>query len=194
MTNVKSYTTEKLLARVKSLSNFKQIPNQYWILGVRSTEDAEDTFDDKFYLFNGENFIIVFGGTTNPGSPALRGGFIKYNKKGSFVMRSGMWHYELWKSGLHKGILRALVQINKATGFRDGNKNGKAEEIGALEIGMFGINFHLNSKNFLSKLIRTIVGNWSHGCQVTNDNEKYRQVIELTKDQKSVSYCLLKEF
>jgi len=56
---VKNYTDEQLLSRVKSLPNFKSIPTDYWILGVRSNEDTPDAFDDKFYIYKGEQFITV---------------------------------------------------------------------------------------------------------------------------------------
>ncbi len=194
MNNVKSYNDDQLLTRVKSLPNFTKLPSDYWILGIRSTEDTENIFDDKFYLFYGQKFVTVMSGTTNPGGPVLRGGFLKYNKKGAFVLRSDMWHYDMWKPGKHKGVLQALVQNANVTGYRDGDKDGKAEETGAIEIGMFGINFHLNGYDTFSKAIKWLVGGWSAGCMVTNVPEKYREVIELTKNQKTISYCLLKEF
>lgn len=194
MVKVKNYTDEQLISRVKSLLNFKQLPSDYWILGVRSSEDTEDVFDDKFYLFYGQKFILIMSGTTNPGGSVLRGGFLKYNKKGAFILRSDMWYYDMWKPGLHKGVLQALVQNTNVTGFRDSNKNGKSEEIGNLEIGMFGINFHLNTYDIFNKVIKWFIGGWSAGCQVTNDAYNYRETIKLTKKQKTISYCLLKEF
>ena len=81
MSNVRSYTTDQLLDRVEELKSFKTIPVGYWILGVRSNEDAPNKYDDKFYLFNGEQFVKVVTGTTNPGTPILQGGFLKYNKE-----------------------------------------------------------------------------------------------------------------
>jgi len=51
MANVRSYTDEELLKKVKSLPSFKSIPKGYWILGVQSDEDKFNAFDDKFYLF-----------------------------------------------------------------------------------------------------------------------------------------------
>jgi hypothetical protein len=65
---VRSYTSKQLLDKVKTLKSFVVIPSGYWILGVQSNEDAYDRFDDKFYLFKGEDFIMVTTGTTNAGS------------------------------------------------------------------------------------------------------------------------------
>ena len=54
MTNVRTYNDKELLNKVKSLSSFKSVPQGYWILGVRSNEDAPNKYDDKFYIFNGK--------------------------------------------------------------------------------------------------------------------------------------------
>jgi hypothetical protein len=194
MNKVKNYTSEQLLARVRSVQNFNKIPSDYWILGIRSEEDTENVFDDKFYLFFGQKFIAVMSGTTNPGGSVLRGGFLKYNKAGAFILKSEMWHYDMWKPGKHKKVLDALIQNTPVIGFRDGNKNGKTEEIGSVVSGMFGINFHLNNYDIFSKARSWFIGGWSAGCMVTNDADKYRQVLECTKNQKTISYCLLKEF
>jgi hypothetical protein len=40
----------------------------YCGISLKSDEDAYDRFDDKFYLFKGEDFIMVTTGTTNAGS------------------------------------------------------------------------------------------------------------------------------
>lgn len=131
-TKVKNYTNKELLDRVKSLSNFKSIPKEYWIIGVRSEEDTPNTYDDKFYLFKGEEFIEVTTGTTNPGTPALLGGWRKIKAKGAFVLKSDYWHYSLWRGGLHKGKMKALVQVGTATGYRDNDDDKFSEEIGAM--------------------------------------------------------------
>ena len=88
---VKSYSDSQLLDRVKSIKSFKGIPEGYWILGVRSNEDEPNKFDDKFYIWNGEKFITMTSGTTNPGTPILEGGFLKYNKVGAAVLKSDEW-------------------------------------------------------------------------------------------------------
>ena len=45
MTNVKNYTDKQLLDRVKSLSNYKNIPSDMWLLFVRSNEDGNNSFE-----------------------------------------------------------------------------------------------------------------------------------------------------
>ena len=190
---VRRFTDKELLDRVKGLKSFKEIPKGYWLLGVRSNEDTPNKFDDKIYLFKGEEFIIVASATTNPGTPTLKQ-FEKVNKAGAGVLKSDVWYYNLWKYGKHNGKVEALLQIGNAVQvYRDTDKDEKAEEQGDLQTGYFGINFHPNTYD-LSEPSGTNIGWWSAGCQVVNDVNKYKIMIKLLKTEKSVSYCLLKEF
>lgn len=192
---VRSYKDKELLDKVKSLSSFSFIPSSRWILGVRSKADESNIFDDKFYIFEGEKFIDVLTGTTHPGLTILKN-FHKYNSKGAAVVASDRWYYDLWVFGMHKGKIPALLQLgNKITVYRDGDGDGKSEEIGNTESGFFGINFHLNSYNLQSKLTKTQINDWSAGCQVPNQTDKYLKQMEYFKDYKGkVSYCLINEF
>ena len=195
MTNVKNYTTDQLLDRVESLKSFKTIPLGYWIVGVRSEEDAPNKYDDKFYLFNGEEFVKVVTGTTNPGTPILEGGFLKYNKVGAAVVKSDEWYYNVWAYGLHQGKQPALRQVGNFIVYRDGDKDNKSEEIGAPIVGSgYGINFHSISNDLSVKKIGENIGGWSAGCQVVNNVEQYRMIINMIKNQNRITYCLLKEF
>jgi hypothetical protein len=190
---VRTYTDKELLEKVKSLSNFKEIPKGYWLLGVRSNEDTPNSFDDKIYLFKGEEFVIVSSATTNPGTPTLKQ-FEKVNKAGAGVLKSNEWYYNVWKFGKHQGKVEALLQLgNKVRVYRDTDKDSKSEEQGTLQEGYFGINFHPNTYD-LSKPSGTNIGWWSAGCQVVNDVDKYKKMIKLLKTEKLVSYCLINEF
>lgn len=192
---VRSYKDKELLDKVKSLSSFSSIPSSRWILGVRSKVDESNVFDDKFYIFEGEKFIDVLTGTTHPGATILEN-YHKYNSKGAAVVESDKWYYDLWVYGMHKGKIPALLQLgNKISVYRDGDKDGKSEEIGEKQIGFFGINFHLNSYNLQSKLTKTQINDWSAGCQVPNQTDKYLKQMEYFKEHKGkVSYCLINEF
>lgn len=195
MTNVRTYNDQELLNKVKSLPSFKSIPQGYWILGIRSNEDDPNKFDDKFYLFNGELFIMVVTGTTNPGTPILEGGFLKYNKAGAALVKSDEWYYDVWAYGLHMGKMPALKQVGKFIVFRDGNKNNKSEEIGIPIVGAgYGINFHAATYDNNFKGLQENIGNWSAGCQVVNNKQKHLEIIKLVKPQKKVTYVLLNEF
>ena len=110
---VRAYTDKQLLDKVKTLRNFKSIPSEHWILGVRSNEDTPNRFDDKFYLFKGEQFIAVASGTTNPGTLTLKQ-FEKVNKSGAAVVVADSWYYNLWKFGKHNGKVDALLQLGSS--------------------------------------------------------------------------------
>lgn len=192
---VKSYTDKELLARVKSLPSFKSIPKGYWLLGVRSSEDTPNKFDDKIYLFKEEEFIIVTQATTNPGTPVLQKGYLKYNKKGAAILKSEEWYYDVWKYGLHQGKIPALLQLgNTFKVYRDGDNDNKSEEIGDITEGYYGINFHPNNYDVTTKLKKEDINGWSAGCQVVNDIPKYIAIISTVKLQPTITYCLIKEF
>lgn len=192
-TNVKGYSDSQLLEKVKSLEKFKEIPKEYWILGVQSQEDEYNTFDDKFYIFKGEKFIMVTSGTTNPGEFGLLN-YNRYGQSGTFVIKTNMWFYDLWKFGYHRGKMPALKQNKEIIGYRDNNKNRKSEEIGEPVTGFFGINFHTISYALKPGFWRKLIGGWSTGCQVINDITDYLKILELVKKQNSVTYCIIKEF
>jgi len=193
---VRSYTDKELLDKVQEIKNFKGIPNEYWLLGVRSKEDITDVFDDKIYVYYGSMFHAFLRATTNPGKVYLEGGFKKYNKEGVAVLKSDYWHYDCWKFGLHRGKMEALRQAKDMPYYRDGNLNGKSEEIGKLYTGKIGLNFHGSTYRKGADIKRDEIGYWSAGCQVASDNLVYREVIKLFKEAKQsyFSYCLINEF
>ena len=194
--NVRNYTNDEILARVKSLPSFQALPSNYWIVGVRSNEDAPNKYDDKFYIFAGDKFITLLHGTTHPGVPILQGGFIKYNKVGAAVIKSNEWYYGVWRYGMHLKRMPALLQIGKFLGYRDGDRDKKAEEIGPVQTFHWtGINFHTVSFDSKSTYVPEDINGWSAGCQVVPDVQKFNQTInKFFKDQKSVTYCLLQEW
>ena len=190
---VRSYKDTELLDKVKTLKNYSGIPAGYWLLGVRSNEDTANTFDDKIYLFKGEQFIEVTSATTNPGTPTLKQ-FEKVNKKGAAVLKSEQWYYDVWKYGKHNGKVEALLQLGAPVQvYRDTDKDNQSEQDGVLDTGYFGINFHPNTYD-LSKPVGSSIGWWSAGCQVVNNPTKYKTMIRLLKTQKYVTYCLINEF
>lgn len=196
-TNVKSYTDKQLIEKVKSLKSFTEIPVGYWLLGIRSTEDGSDAFDDKMYLFKGEMFIMVTSCTTNPGKYGLIN-FKDYNSQGCAVVKADEWYMGLWANGLHKGKMKALVQVANILYYRDNDMDLKSDEIGTVHNGIIGINFHTatyeKNPNILKKFIAWFIGKWAVGCQVCNIAADYYKIIDLVKDQHRVSYCLLNEF
>ena len=190
---VRNYTTAQLLEKVREIDGFKSYPQEYWLLGVRSNEDTANRFDDKFYLFLGEQFILVTSGTTNPGTPTLMQ-FEKVNKKGAAVLNADKWYYNVWHFGKHQGKVDALLQLGAPVEvYRDTDKDDDSEEQGVLDHGYFGINFHPNT--YKPSAPKTdVIGWWSSGCQVVNDLNTYKRIITMCKPQKVVSYCLINEF
>jgi len=192
----KIYNGDELLKRVKELSDFNGVPNEYWLIGVRNPVDHPDQFDDMFYLMKGESLVMKTTGTTNPGLSILKG-FKKYNKEGAAILESDRWYHGVWKYGMHNGYMPALRQVgNKVTVWRDGDMDYKSEEQGKKETGWFGINFHTATKSYLGNIIKSTIGGWSAGCQVCNNTKEYMEIINTIKNSKQdkVTYCLLKEF
>lgn len=189
---VKNYTDQELLNRVKSLASFKTLPKDYWLLGIRSKDDQFNTFDDKFYLWNGDKFVLVCTGTTNAGANGLKE-FDKYGAKGTAHVKSNEWYYDVWQFGWHKGKVEALKQVRPFLICRDADKDNSVDENEA-SLEMCGINFHPNTYDMNDMRVKTLIGGWSLGCQVANNLEMYKQIINKTKGQKSVTYCLLSEF
>lgn len=200
---VKKYTDAQLLERVRQLASFKRIPTDRWILGVRSQADLPGKFDDKFYEFEGEKCIRVLTGTTHPGITILKG-FDKYSHLGAAILKSDEWYYDVWKFGQHKGKIPALLQLGAPFKvYRDNDRDDKAEEIGKVYSGFFGINYHTNTYN-LSEANQAVeiddILAWSAGCQVPNERDeyvrqmKYYEEAARTGKQTSVTYCLIREF
>lgn len=188
---IKNYTDAELLKRVKELSSFTHIPCEYWILGIQSNADHLNKFDDKFYIFYGDKFILRTFGTTNGGKTGL---YNPVNSKGLAVIKTDEWYYDLWKNGFHKGKMPALVQNRPIKFYRDNNRNSKIEEVGPVYEDFIGINFHTVSYDKNAKIIKENIDGWSMGCQVVNNTVEYYQILDLLKNQSAITYCLLKEF
>ena len=194
MSNVRSYTDDQLIARAKSVSGYKGIPSGYWLLGVRSNEDKPNAFDDKVYLFKGDEFVLVSSCTTNPGTTVLKS-YKKFNAKGAAVLVADTWHNNVWMKGKHQGKVTALVQTgNKVRVYRDADMDEKSEESLVIQEGYFGINFHPNTYDINAKTTGSLINGWSAGCQVVNDMDKYREIMSLIPSGVPISYCLLNEF
>ena len=126
MTNVRAYTDKELLDKIKTVDGYTHTPKGYYMIFVRSNEDAANKFDDKVYLFKGHKFIDVTSCTTNSGTYGLLN-FSKWNKKGTALLKSNQAYYNCWKQGWHKKRMRAWVQTaGRVIVSRDNNKNLKS--------------------------------------------------------------------
>ena len=171
-------------------NEFKRL-NYKWFdfhfVGIRSKKNEQNIFDDTFCLING-NDIKHFSCTTNPGTFWLLN---LMNKKGAALLKPNQY-VDTWAFGNHLGQYKAFIQIKPVEVFRDANLNSIAEESKVIDKGIFGINIHRASSNFISKFI----DKWSAGCQVINNPNDFKLVLsdaERTK-LKLFTYTLLNEF
>lgn len=192
--NVRAYTDKQLLDRVEQIGGIIPNKGKALIIGVQSTEDSFNLFDDKFYLFNGPDFMMVSTGTTNAGKTALKS-FDQYDLTGAAVWQTDQWCPDVFEPGLHKQKMRALRQVEPITYYRDNDKDNKAEQIGVPRREIIYANMHGVSYDENSELIKEEINGWSFACQVWNNMSKYWKMIDFTWDlDKRVDYALLREF
>lgn len=190
---MRTFTVKELLSKVESLDSFVKIPQEHWILGIQSKEDKFNKFDDLFFVFKGRQLLFSVTGTTNAGATGLQS-YKSYGASGCAVIKTEEWYYNLWKTGhLHKGKMPCLGQVNPILYYRDSNLNTKAEQIGKLLKGIIGANFHSVSYAKKTGFIANLIGGWSVACQVANNVDEYYRILEVCKNQKFVSYCLINE-
>lgn len=193
MSNVKKYTTEQLVERIKGLKDFTHFPKGHHLVGVRSNEDAFNEFDDKFYLFKGEVCLMVFKGTTNPGKQGLLN-FSAYNSEGVAVLKADVINYDVWAPGMHRGKVWALRQVKGMPYFRDGDKDKKSEQLGKEKNDIIYANFHPATYLAGSQVEKRYIDGWSLGCQVTANRADFDKAMTYLGREKTVTYTLLNEF
>jgi hypothetical protein len=181
-TNVRSYRDKQLLDRAMSIEGYKHIPLDYWPCFVRSNEDEFDAFDDKVYLFKSNKLVMITSCTTNKGA------------NGTAVIKSDQWMYDGFINGLHKGRMECLRQNMPFYFYRDTNNDEKTDETGELFYDNRQTQFHGSTYHNGVEVVRLEIGLWSEGCIVANVNKDYEKIIDLTRTQKIVTGCLLKEF
>lgn len=192
------YSDKQLLDRVLEVGGEIE-DDKYLIIGVQNSKDTFNKFDDKFYLFLGDQFKLVTTGTTNPGGNALLNFDKSGNKAGAAVWKTNEFYKDLYSYGLHKGKMPCLRQVKPIKYYRDNDKDMKAEEQGELFEGIIYANFHGVSYTYDPKvnhnIVKTDINGWSYGCQVCNVMEDYEKIIEAVRTHPlKANYCLLKEF
>ena len=194
--NVKNYTDRQILERITGLTTFKGWPYGFFVVYIRSSEDAYNTFDDKKYTFYYDpkiklrpEFVCVDTCTTNTGGFGLFN-FSTYNRLGAAVLQSDHMVYDAFVRGFSRG--RECYRENKAWGhYRDGNRNKKSEEIGKLY--MTKIYAHIHGVASKYNIIRFIY-NWSTACLVDNNTPGFKRWMKLLNGQKYLTAVILKEF
>ena len=201
-TKVRNYSDKELLARCYEVGlSPADIYKKEFLVLVSSNEDTPNIFDDKGYRFNENNVCdLVFTLTTNGGRNALKGGFKKYNKNGMAVIKTDQVMLDAFSYGYHNSKMPSLKQVKDIYYHRDGNLDDKTDEEGVVYRDNYSTNFHANSYNMLSKVMRWFINGWSYGCMVCNDIPKYSEMmkrfkkLKKTGKQKYVTIILLKEF
>jgi hypothetical protein len=194
MSNVKSYTTKQLLDRVATLKGFNGYPKDYWNIWVRSEEDAFNQFDDKVYLFKGEEFISVAPCTTNAGKQGLKD-FDSYGQTGVAVLKSDVILYDSHRKGLHKGKVMAFRQDKVWPYYRDSNKDEKIDETGLVHNDkIIWANIHPATYLTESAATKQYINGWSLGCLVYANRQDFNRLMNLTVNQNALTNCVLKEF
>lgn len=198
------YSDKQLIQRMMSLPSFQYIPGGYHIIAVRSKEDKFNEFDDKFYFFEGVTCKFVMTCTTNPGGPALLGGWKKYTKDGAAVIKADEVYYNAFQASdgkkirHHNGKIPCLRLIAKIKYTRDSNNDKKVDIVGPIFIDNYATNIHPNSYTFFDRIIETVkkyIGEWSYGCIVIPEEEKYYNLYhDCLKFGKPVTFTLLNEF
>lgn len=188
-----NYTDEQLLTRLREIGGHTT-EGKYLIIGVQNSDDSFNEFDDKFYLFFGDEFVMATTGTTNPGKNAL----LNYDKaglSGAAVLKTDEFYVNAFRNGLHKGRMEALRQNVPFKYYRDADKDEKAEQGGELHEGIIYANFHGVDYDPKSKAVKTNINGWSYGCQVSNNMKDYHEINRLTKaNPHQIDYALLAEF
>jgi hypothetical protein len=199
-TNVRSYTDEQILNRVKEKAEgFKEFPNGVLDVWVRSDEDEFNRFDDKVYTFEctggdditKQKFIMVCSGTTNAGKKGLLE-FDAKKKSGCAVLKSDVIVYNSHVFGDHSGK-PAYVQSRNAEEFvpfpyyRDANRDTKCDETGEIFLNRIGANCHRAGPN------STQIDGWSIACLVRNNEAQFLKWLEYM-DERPLTVCILKEW
>jgi hypothetical protein len=163
------------------------------IVGIRSSENVPDIFNDVlllFWKFKGVWHERKYVVTTDPGLYYLNN---PINVKGTAILKEQQVRGS-HKLGLHRGRYQALTQVKPLTVIRDFDRDSNMDHnSGREETGYFGINIH-NSGKRKSR----IVNRWSAGCTVHEDPIAYKDFIQVCRNAKiiwgnSFTYTLLEE-
>lgn len=190
MSNVRTYTDQQILNKVRACPSFRGFPKGYWLVGVRSNEDAFNRFDDKFYCFKGDQFIATWKCTTNAGTDMLS----PTNPRGEAVLKTGDIYYDSHERRLHRGKVMAYCQRRVLPLHRDGDRDRKTEELGTARLEIVGINIHPASYQIGSRAERLAIQGWSQGCQVFAIREDFDDFMDMTEGQPTLTYSLLPEW
>jgi hypothetical protein len=162
------FTREQIEAAVKA-KGYKYFENGNYnvnVIGIRNSSTGKkvtNKFDDNLALIykeKGEWRCFIWAITTDNGGGTAR------VKPGQYSGSHAV--------GLHQGKYECLKQKGPLTVYRDFTNNGLYDE-DKTETGVFGINIHHAGAD------SSIVGDWSHGCQVFKKITDFNKFLSICK-------------
>lgn len=157
------------------------LPFNINIFGIRMEVDT-NKFDDfvgiAFRDGDLEEIVYVWPATTDPGKYWLNH---PMNTDGTFILVPGQYE-GFWALGLHRGK-PAFVQIGKAKGYRDDDKDSEHDmDPETIVEGKFGINGHKSNPYSESYYI----DKWSAGCQAWKKAEDHDEALEIAEKSSDI--------
>jgi len=150
------------------------------LFGIRNVDRPESNrFDDLLCVVN-DSGILVYPGTTDPGTHWTPENRKKYGITQDVHLCLG-YYKNVYQVGTHRGY-RALVQSgNKVNWFIDSNKNGILDANDKRTNGAYGgINYHtVGNPEKLKVAQRPNVDFASAGCQVHADQNYFTEVMDI---------------
>ena len=167
-------------------------PYELNIVGIRSAEAKQNSFDDLICVFYKDNLgawqYKCYPATTDPGTFYLNN---PMSNLGTAALKSGQY-IDSHQQGFHKGQYKALTQAKPITVYRDLDRNAIFDFGTKTTTGMYAINIHK------AGLDSQVVNNWSAGCQVFKKSSDFDEFMKLTDKHKETNgnkftYTLLDE-
>lgn len=184
-----------LLKKAIAKKGYKWFDNAPNIIGVRTTLQVPDVFNDVMCVVYKENGVEKLFTATFTSEPGVAYQKKLLNPKGCWVMMPNQM-IDAYTLGYHQGKAdhSCLKSTGKIYGLRDADLDGIAGNSGTpawAEGSGIGANIHgANKAGITSK-----IGPWSAGCQVINDWEKKEELIKICKESgvSKFTYTLLEE-
>jgi hypothetical protein len=167
-------------------------PYELNIIGVRNEFAVSNSFDDLMFVFrnlpNGTTESRVYPCTTDTGTYYLENPMMN---EGAAMLAAGQ-HLNAYDIGLHRGIYRALVQVEDLPVFRVYDRGATLGlGINTVQRGRFGINIHRAAAQGTTRTVEK----YSAGCQVLQEPTHFAQLMEWAAEHRSrygrISYTLL---
>ena len=150
------------------------------LFGIRNIDNPNSNRFDDLLCVATDDFIKVYGGTTDPGTHWTTENKKKYGIKQDVHMCLGYYKH-IYQVGTHRGY-RALVQSGNAVNwFIDTNKNGIYDAGDELSLKKYGgLNYHtVGNPEKLRIPVRKEVDFASAGCQVHESQENFTEVMNM---------------